>query len=101
MFSKLLFIILAVGALAMALLVNRQQRIDTAHDISLLHQRLLDHERTLWKLQTEIAQRVQPSQVRAAIEALQAEWSSIPTRVVEPQPNAANEPQMTSHAATH
>ncbi len=86
MFGKLLLIILCVGAIAMALLVNRQHRIDTAHEISLLHQRLLDHERTLWKLQTEIAQRVQPTQVRQAIESLEAEWSPIPTRVVEPKP---------------
>ena len=39
MFGKLLFIIMVVGATACALLVIRQQRIDTFHEMSAVHQR--------------------------------------------------------------
>ena len=61
---KLFIIIVTVGAIACSLLVIRQQRIDTFHEMSLIHHRLLAHERTLWELRSEIAQRCRPSQVR-------------------------------------
>lgn len=78
MFAKLLFIILVVGATACALLVIRQQRIDTFHEMSQIHQRLLGHERTLWELRSEIAQRCRPSQVRLAMNQLGETWVPIP-----------------------
>jgi hypothetical protein len=80
MFAKLMLIILAVGATACALLVIRQQRIDTFHEISLIHQRLLTHERTLWELRGEIAERCRPSQVRVVMNQLGGDWVPIPTR---------------------
>lgn len=80
MFAKLLFIITIVGALACALLVIRQQRIDTFHEISKTHQRLLDHERTLWQMRSEIASRCRPQQVRLAMNQLGGEWTPLPAR---------------------
>jgi len=87
MFAKLMIIIVAVGAVACALLVIRQQRIDTFHEMSQIHQRLLGHERTLWELRAGIAQRCRPSQVRLAVNQLGGEWASIPARPVPLRPN--------------
>ena len=78
MFAKLLFIIVAVGATSCALLVIRQQRIDTFHEMSLIHQRLLGHERTLWELRSDIAERCRPSQVRLVMNQMGGTWVPIP-----------------------
>lgn len=78
MFAKLLAIILAFGATGCALLVIRQQRIDTVHEMSVIHQRLLNHERTLWELRSEIAKRCRPSQVRLAMNQVGGNWVPIP-----------------------
>jgi hypothetical protein len=86
MLGKLLFIIMAAGAIASALLVNRQQRIETFHEMTATHQRLLEHEATLWRLRSEIAGRCRPSEVRSAIDRLKLEWIAIPAR---PEPPAA------------
>jgi hypothetical protein len=84
MFAKLLVIITVVGATACALLVIRQQRIDTFHEISLIHHRLLTHERTLWQVRGEIAQRCRPSQVRLVMNRLGGEWVPIPAEPTWP-----------------
>jgi hypothetical protein len=78
MFAKLLFIILVLGATACALLVIRQQRFDTVHEMSVIHQRLLGHERTLCELRSEIAKRCRPNQVRLAMNELGGTWVPIP-----------------------
>jgi hypothetical protein len=80
MFGKLLFIIIAVCAVACALLVIRQRRIDTFHDMTRVHGRLLEHERTLWQMRAEIAERCRPSQVRLAMNGLHLEWVPLPAR---------------------
>ena len=80
MFAKLLFIIAAVCAIACALLVIRQQRIDTFHDMTQVHGRLLEHERTLWQMRAEIAERCRPSQVRLTMNGLHIEWAPLPAR---------------------
>jgi len=86
MFAKLLFIIVIVGATSCALLVIRQQRIDTVHDMSVIHERLLRHERTLWELRSEIAKRCRPSQVRLAMNHLGGNWSPIPAAPPDQSP---------------
>lgn len=80
MFAKLLLIIVAVGAVACALLVIRQQRIDTFHEITQTHKRLSEHERTLWEMRAEIAERCRPSQVRLAMNGLEIDWVALPAR---------------------
>ena len=85
MFPKLLVIIVFVGATACALLVIRQQRIDTFHEISTVHHRLLAHERTLWELRGEIAERCRPSQVRLVMNRVGGDWAPIPAGPPNPQ----------------
>lgn len=103
MFSKLLFIVIAVGAVACALLVIRQQRIDTFHEITQTHRRLSEHERTLWEMRAEIAERCRPAQVRLAMNNLGLDWIPLPARptampATEPNVRLANQtmPRQTS-----
>lgn len=79
MFGKLLLLILLTAATAAALLVNRQQRIDTAHDIAVLHQRIQSQEQTLWQLQSEVADRIRPGRLRQFKDDLGGSWVAIPT----------------------
>jgi len=78
MFAKLLIIIVALGGAACVMLVHRQQRVELAHDVARTHQRLLQHERVIWELRTEIASRIRPSDVRALVEQMGVEWVPIP-----------------------
>jgi hypothetical protein len=78
MFPKLLLIILVAGATAAALLVNRQQRIDTAHEISIVHQRLLAQDQTLWTLQRDLAQQIRPERIRYYKDLIGGSWAAIP-----------------------
>jgi hypothetical protein len=83
MFGKLLLIIVAVAAVACALLVIRQQRIDTFHEITQTYKRLSEHERTLWAMRAEIAERCRPSQVRLAMNGLEVNWVPLPARPID------------------
>lgn len=79
MFAKLLLIILITGATACILLVNRQQRIETANEIAHIHRCLLEHDQALWTMRNEVAARCQPDEVRLAIAKLAGGWRSIPS----------------------
>jgi len=78
MFGKLLLVILAAAFTAAALLVLRQERIDTAHEMSVVHRHMLEHERALWELQCEIARRCRPEEVRRMMDELEEQWTAIP-----------------------
>jgi hypothetical protein len=74
----MLIILFVVGATASALLVNRQKRIETFHEMSQVHRRLHNHEFTLWKLRMQIAGRCRPTQVRLLVDRVGGEWQPIP-----------------------
>jgi len=80
MFAKILTIILACGAIGCVLLVNRQQRIEAAHEMSVIHNRLAEHERSVWRLRAEIARLCRPEQIRDAIERLGDGWQPMVLR---------------------
>lgn len=97
MFAKILVIIITFGVLGCALLVNRQQRIETAHRISLTHKRLAEQERGAWRLRAEVARRCSPNRLREAASQSRQTWAPImlhPQRhsVIGPQANALNQP---------
>ncbi|MBX3403722.1 MAG: hypothetical protein KF699_09970 [Phycisphaeraceae bacterium] len=70
MFGKLVFLIVGVGVVAGVLLVNRQLRIQAAHELADAQRRVAQHDRTLWRLRAEIASRVTPQRVEAAASRL-------------------------------
>ena len=92
MFAKLLLIILITGATACILLVNRQQRIETANEIAHLHRCLLEHDQALWTMRNEVAARCQPDEVRLAIAKLAGGWHPIPSA---PSRNTRSATQLT------
>jgi hypothetical protein len=81
MFAKLFLIIVVVGATACGLLVNRQQRIETAHETTVLHQQLLEQEQQIWKMRCEVSRRGGPQQLHFALARLGGSWAPV---VVEP-----------------
>ncbi|MHC5004142.1 MAG: hypothetical protein ACYTJ0_13585 [Planctomycetota bacterium] len=85
MFGKLLLVILTALLTAAALLVTRQQRLETAHRASVIHRRLAEQERSLWELQSRIAAACRPESIRSAMERLDQAWEPIPA---EPPPAA-------------
>lgn len=78
MFLKLLLIILTIGGTASSLLVMRQQKVETIHDISRAYHRLRENERTLWMLQVEVARRNHPEELRRRLINLDLDWQPIP-----------------------
>ena len=62
--AKLITTILAGASVAGGLLVIRQHRLDTAHDMSRSHLRLVQHEQALWRLKTLISQRLSNDNVQ-------------------------------------
>ena len=81
MFGKLVLIILSLGAVACLLLVQRQQRIDLAAEMSRAHSRLRDHERALWRLRADVAFATRADRIERAIASEDVEWVSIPGRL--------------------
>jgi hypothetical protein len=77
MFFKILAIILGFGVIGCMLLVNRQQQIEAAHEMSNLHRRLSEQERIIWELRAQISQRISPEKLQLAREQLVAEWQPI------------------------
>jgi cell division protein FtsL len=63
MFAKLAVVIISLGVVACILLAVRQQRVQAAHELAEVQRRVMEHDRTLWYLRTEIAERVSPQQV--------------------------------------
>ena len=84
MFPKLMAIILCLGATGAGLLVIRQQRIEACHEMVMIHNRLNEHERTLWRLESEISQRCRPDAIRASMKKLNIAWTPIELDAVHP-----------------
>ncbi len=77
MFAKLMLVILVMAATACALLVNRQQRLDTAHRAAQVHRELLKQQQRVWTLRRDIAIESQPDRIREAIGEIGGQWSPI------------------------
>ena len=67
MFAKLATVIVVLGAMFGALLVNRQQRIDAASEISRVHFSMIKHERARPNLQAQVAAAVRPDRLREKV----------------------------------
>jgi len=80
-FWKLTLTIIVLGFAATLLLVDRQQRLDLAAEMSRTHQRMGEHERALWRLRTDIAFRTRPDRIRAEVDRLDLEWEPLHDRL--------------------
>lgn len=88
MHAKLLTIVLASGAIALVLLVNRQRRIETSHQMSQTHQRMMEQQRALWMLRREVAERCRQDRIRELMQRVHDQWKPIPghTKPLEEKP---------------
>ena len=80
MFAKLLLVILVMAATACALLVSRQQRLDTAHRTAQVHRELLKQQQRFWTLSRDIAVESQPGRISGAFGEIGGQWSPIVIR---------------------
>lgn len=58
MTAKIMLILLGLGVTAMALLAQRQQRIDTAYELTRIHSKCDDIRTSLWDVRRSIAQEI-------------------------------------------
>ena len=76
-FAKLFVIMVAVGAMGLALLALRQQRYEVSNEISRAHNRIVEQERGEWRLRAGIASRSDPADIRAYAERLKLDLAPI------------------------
>ena len=89
MFGKLALLILVLGGLSAAMLVDRQQRLDLAAEMQRTHARLRQHEQATWRLRADLAYRTRPHEIRVAIERLNVRMVPIPDRLQRPRTEAS------------
>ena len=82
MFAKLATVIIVLGAMFGALLVNRQERIDTAAEISRIHFKLEKQERERTRREAKVATSVIP--FRSDPSSATEEALRVPQLVTEP-----------------
>ena len=78
MFPKLLLIILIAALTAAVLLGLRQQRLERAHQMSQVHERLNQHHQALWQLRSDIASRCRPEEVHQLVRQQSDDWTILP-----------------------
>ena len=84
MFIRLLALIIGIGAIALIVLVARQQQIVTVHEIAMTLQPNKSLASRAWALRAERAARAAPAPVRAGRDdASGPQWQSVP---IGPQP---------------
>ncbi len=79
MFLKLLTIIVTIVLTACALLIMRQQRLETVHEMQMMHRQLLEQETTLWLLRSRISDHCQPQRVQEMLDRINEAWEPIPS----------------------
>jgi hypothetical protein len=87
MFSKLILIILVMSATACGLLVNRQHRLDAAHQTVVLHQQLREQQQRIWKLRCEVSRRCRPQELNQALARLGGSWSPVVVGPADDEPS--------------
>ena len=65
MTAKIMLILLGLGAVAMGLLAQRQQRIDAAYELTRIHSRCDEIRTSLWDVRCAIAEEI--SQLRPPV----------------------------------
>ncbi len=65
---RLLFCILVGAAIAVTLLLLRQQRLQLRHECGVLHAEIVQSQRVLWRQQMEVATATAPDALARAVE---------------------------------
>ncbi|MCE2883305.1 MAG: hypothetical protein LW806_00190 [Planctomycetaceae bacterium] len=86
MFAKLATVIVVLGAMFGALLVNRQERIDTAAEISRIHFELERNERERIRREADVAGLLTPAEIRTLVERIEKDATAREAAVLKPIP---------------
>jgi hypothetical protein len=86
MFAKLATVIVVLGAMFGALLVNRQERIDTAAEISRIHFELERNERERIRREADVAGRLTPAEIRTLVERIEKDAAVRAASMLKPIP---------------
>lgn len=65
MVAKLSFLIISMGAVACVLLALRQQRIEAVSEMARVHLRIMESDRGVAQLRTEIASHIEPKRIES------------------------------------
>ena len=105
MFAKLATVIIVLGAMYGALLVNRQKRIDAASEMSLIQFRLHDADQRRVRLQVDVAKATTVSELEKKLAQApgSGDFKSIPNRY-DPEnmktPSAVEDPRTVAQRST-
>lgn len=61
-------VLVFTAALGAGLLSLRQQRLETMHEMARLHEAMDESRQRVWGLQVEVAERIEPAELRRALE---------------------------------
>jgi hypothetical protein len=64
-FAKLCVLIISTGLIACTLLALRQQRIEAVHQLAMVNLRIMEADRGLARLRTDIASNMEPKKIEA------------------------------------
>lgn len=78
MVAKLCVMILAIGATAVTVLSLRQDRLRAVNALARTQQRMYEHDRTLFALRVQIAERITPERVQQMAAAIGATRPIVP-----------------------
>lgn len=70
MFAKLCAVVISIGVVGCTLLALRQSRLQAASELTQAQLRIADHDRRLWQLRADIAERTTPRQIEEMAAAL-------------------------------
>jgi hypothetical protein len=96
MFEKMAALVVSMGVIACVLLSLRQQRVQAAHELAEVQRRVLEHDRTLWRLRAELAAQLTPEKVERASKKFGPLLPNGPDRLAELLKREAEEPVVTS-----
>ncbi len=65
MFAKLCVLIISMGAVALTLLALRQQRIEAVHQMAMVNLRIMEADRGIARLRTDIVASLEPKKIEA------------------------------------
>jgi len=100
LFAKLLVVVVALGAMGLALLALRQQRYEVSNEISRTHNRIVEQERARWRLRAEVARLSDPADIRAAAERRGIDLAPIQEASTAPEAAVGSKSPASKPAAT-
>ena len=100
LFAKLLVVVVALGAMGLALLALRQQRYEVSNEISRTHNRIVEQERARWRLRAEVARLSDPADIRAAAARRGIDLAPVQEASTAPEPAVGSRSPARAPAAT-